>query len=397
MPRARHVIGLLCLVTLIVIGIAVTGVEIPHLGGTSSQGPPVQGVKLLGGTTLLRVGSGSPEGGQLAFMAVEPNGNLVVTDANRASVLRFDATGHLLSQWGPNLGNTQLVEPAGVAVSGDSYYVLDRGSPRVIRLDSNGQAQAVLDLGTLSTYGLNGLAVDPAGNIYVADTGRNRILVFSPAGQLLKQVGHSGSDMGGFTQPMMLAFAPDGSFYVADWENGRIEHFNSAYEAVDAWTVGFRPFGVAVDRTGRVYVPDQEHRRVEVYSAQGAPLGELGAPGSPPIEVAPKQLATGVGEPPSLYVLGDDGIQRLDLGNTPPPPQSGSAADLIGVAAVLLMLLVVGLAVAMRQRRRRGVSSLSAPLDGPVGLHTENGTQSQEQQPQADKQLLVAYEAKSEQ
>ena len=31
-------------------------------------------------------------------------------------------------------------------------------------------------------YGLNGVAVDAGGNVYVADTGRNRILVFSPTG-----------------------------------------------------------------------------------------------------------------------------------------------------------------------------------------------------------------------
>jgi DNA-binding beta-propeller fold protein YncE len=399
MARTRQLVGLVTLLTLIVIALAVTGVELPLPRAGTSQSPPVQGVKAVGGSMLARVGAGAPADGELAFMAIEPSGNLVVTDSQRASVLRFDPTGHLLSEWGPQLGGTELVEPAGVAVFGDNYYVLDRGTPRIFRLDNTGQAQAVLDLQPLSPYGLNGLAVDAKGNIYAADTGRNRILVFSPSGQLLKQIGHSGSDLGGFTQPMMLAFAPDGSFYVADWENSRIERFNSNYEATDSWSVGFRPFGVAVDGAGRVYVPDSDHHRVVVFSSTGAPLGEMGAPAPPTIDVGPKQLAIGPGQP-SLYVLGSDGIQRLDLANTPPPPQGGTdLSDLVGVVVLVLILLLLGLAIVARRQRRREAArtSLGAPLDRPVGLHAENGAQRQHQQSQANEDLLVANQAEGKQ
>jgi DNA-binding beta-propeller fold protein YncE len=398
MARTRQLVGLVTLLTLIVIAVAVTGVELPLPRSGAAQSPPVQGVKASGGSMLARVGAGAPADGELAFMAVEPSGNLVVTDSQRASVLRFDATGHLLSEWGPQLGGTELVEPAGVAVFGDNYYVLDRGTPRIFRLDNTGQAQAVLDLQPLSPYGLNGLAVDAQGNIYAADTGRNRILVFSPSGQLLKQIGHNGSDLGGFTQPMMLAFAPDGSVYVADWENGRIERFNSNYEATDSWSVGFRPFGVAVDGLGRVYVPDSDHHRVVVFSSTGAPLGEMGAPATPTIDVAAKQLAIAPGKP-SLYVLGGDGIQRLDLANTPPPQGGTDVSDLVSMAALLLILVLLGLAIVSRRQRRREAArtSLGASLDGPVGLHAENGAQRQHQQPQTDQDLLVANQTEGKQ
>jgi sugar lactone lactonase YvrE len=400
MARTRQLVGLVTLLTLIVIAVAVTGVELPlpRLGGASSQTPPIQGVKATGGNMLARPGAGAPADGELAFVAVEPSGNLVVTDSKRASILRFDPTGHLLSEWGPRLGGTELVEPAGVAVFGDMYYVLDRGTPRIFRLDNTGQPQAVLDLQPLSPYGLNGLAVDTQGNIYAADTGRNRILVFSPSGQLLKQIGHSGNDLGGFTQPMMLAFGPDGSFYVADWENSRIERFNSNYDATDSWNLGFRPFGVAVDAVGRVYVPDSDHHRVVVFSSTGAPLGEMGAPGVPTIDVGSKQLALAPGQP-SLYVLGGDGIQRLDLANTPPPPQGGTdTSDLLSLAALVLILILLGLAIVSRRQRRRAAStSLGAALDGEVGLHTENGAQRQHQQPGADQDLLVTHQAEGKQ
>ena len=111
-------------------------------------------------------------------MAVEPGGNLVVSDSKRHTVMRFDPTGHLLSEWGPRLGDTQLGEPAGVAVQGDNFYVLDRGTPRIFRLDASGRLLADRSTSSRSApYGLNGLAVDPGGNMYAADTGRNRILV----------------------------------------------------------------------------------------------------------------------------------------------------------------------------------------------------------------------------
>ena len=400
MARSRQLIGKLTLITLVVIALGVTGFDltVPRPGGGGgSQAAALQGVKAVAASSLVKVGSSAPAGGELAFMAVEPNGNLVVSDAKRASVMRFDPTGHLLSEWGPVLGSTQLVEPAGVAVSGDSFYVVDRGTPRIIRLDSNGQPQAVLDLTGLSTYGLNGLAVDNAGNLYVADTGRNRILVFSAGGQLLKQIGHAGSDLGGFTQPMMLAFGPDGSFVVADWENGRLERFTSDYQPSEAWTTGFRAFGVAVDRTGRVFAPDFDHRLVDVFTPQGGALGELGAPGAPILDVAPKQVAVAPTGQPAAYVLGSDAIQRVDLADTAPPPQQGIGVDLLSVLAILLMAAVVVVAVLSRRRRRRGLALVGSPLKRPVRLYAKNGTKREHQEAEPDEELLIAHQSKGEQ
>jgi sugar lactone lactonase YvrE len=393
MARSRQVVGLLTLLALILIVLGVSGVQVSLPGGGAAQAA-LPGIRARATSTLLR----APQGGELAFLAVEPSGNLVVTDAKRASVLRFDPTGQLLSEWGPQLGTTRLVEPAGVAVAGDSYYVVDRGMPRVFRLDNTGQPQSVINVQPLGPYGLNGVAVDAGGNVYVADTGRNRILVFSPAGQLLKQVGHSGTDLGGFTQPMMLAFAPDGSLFVSDWENTRVERFNADMDATDAWPLGYHAYGIAVDGMGRVYTPDFDHRRVDAYTPQGGSLGEVGGPEAPLLATTPKQVAVARSAEPSLYVLGSDQIQRLDLQNTPPPPQSSSGPDLLSVLVIVVMLAVVVLAVFARRRRsRRAVPSLGAALDRPVGLNAKNGAQSQRQQPEADEQLLIAHKAEREQ
>jgi sugar lactone lactonase YvrE len=398
-PRRQRFVGLLTLVVLVAIVVGISGFQLslPRFGGgVSSQTAPLPGVRALATSVLLRVGIGAPPGGQLAFLALEPSGTLMVSDAKRASILRFDPTGHLLSEWGPRLGNTTLAEPAGVAVQGDSFYVVDRGTPRIFRMDSMGRVLSTVDVQPFGPYGLNGLSVDSTGQMYVADTGRNRILVFGPDGAMLRSIGHQGADLGGFTQPMMLAFAPDGGFFVADWENSRVERWDTTGQATDAWSTGFHPFGVDVDQLGRVYVPNTEQGRIEVYSAQGALLGDLGGPGSPAIDIVPRQVAVARSGRPTLYALGNDGIVRLDLENTPPPPQGGSEVDLFSLAVIAGLVAFVAAAVLSRRARRRDGSARPAP-DGPVGLHAKNGAQRQDQQARADQDLLIADQAERKQ
>jgi DNA-binding beta-propeller fold protein YncE len=377
--RNRRLVGLLTLVAVLAIGVGVSGFELPVLrlgGGGGGQAAPLAGVHAIAASVLLRVGAGAPQGSELAFMAVEPGGNLVISDSKRHTVMRFDPTGHLLSEWGPRLGDTLLGEPAGVAVQGDKFYVLDRGTtPRIFQLDATGRLQLILNLESFGTYGLNGLAVDRGGNLYAADTGRNRILVLAPDGSLVRQIGHSGADLGGLTQPMMLAFAADGSFVVADWENTRLERWDASFEATDVWTTASHPFGVAIDQIGRIYVPDTDHRRVQAYSAQGALLGEMGAAGSPTIDVAPKQVAVARSDQPSLYVLGSDGVVRLDLENTAPPPQGGSDLDAVSLIVIGLLVAMVGLAIVSRRSRRAANAPAVSGFDlTPAGLRTHDLT-----------------------
>jgi sugar lactone lactonase YvrE len=396
--RSRQLVGLLTGVALLAIVVGVTGLDVSlPLQTRNTERAALPGVRALAASVLLRVGAGAPTGGQLAFLAVEPNGNLLISDSKRHTVMRFDPSGHLLSEWGPRLGDTILIEPAGVAVQNNSYYVLDRGMPRVFHLDASGSVLAVLSLESFGTYGLNGLSVDRAGNIYAADTGRNRILVLAADGALRRMVGRAGVDLGGFTQPMMLAFGPDGSFFVADWENSRIERWSAVFEATDAWSIGFHPFGVAVDQIGRVFVPDPEHRRVEAYSPQGVLLGDMGGAGSPPIDLAPKQVAIGGSDQPSLYVLASDGIVRLDLADTPAPPQGGSDVDVVSLVVIAVLVIVLGSAVLSRRARKRTALLAGATLGRPIRLHAENGTQRQHQKTSGNQDLLIADQPKRQQ
>jgi len=72
--------------------------------------------------------------------------------------------------------------------------------------------------------------VDLSGNIYVADTGNNRIQKFDTNGKFITDWGFPGSGRGEFAYPFGIAVGPSGNVYVADTGNSRIQvftqHFN---------------------------------------------------------------------------------------------------------------------------------------------------------------------------
>ena len=118
----------------------------------------------------------------------------------------------------------------------------------------------------------HGVAVDGAGNAYVADTGTGRVLKFDRGGKLLAQLGGPGDMDGQFQEPFDLAVDGNGQVYVLDSERGVIERFNAAghYEATilgDADT--YHPRGIALDTRGHLYVADTGRNRVLEVSSDG--------------------------------------------------------------------------------------------------------------------------------
>jgi DNA-binding beta-propeller fold protein YncE len=69
------------------------------------------------------------------------------------------------------------------------------------------------------------LAVDAEGNVYVADTGNKRIIIFDADGNYLTEFGTAGLDPGQFDEPVGVAVDEDGTVYVTDTWNQRIQTF----------------------------------------------------------------------------------------------------------------------------------------------------------------------------
>jgi uncharacterized protein (TIGR03663 family) len=135
-----------------------------------------------------------------------------------------------------------------------------------------------------------GMAIAADGSIYIADTMNHRIQHVSADGEVLNVWGQFGSlDQGNapggtFNEPWGVGVAPDGSVYVADTWNHRIQHFTAEGEFVDMFgsfgqadtpTAFWGPRDVAVDSNGRIFVSDTGNKRIVVFDELGA-VGEFG-------------------------------------------------------------------------------------------------------------------------
>jgi sugar lactone lactonase YvrE len=137
------------------------------------------------------------------------------------------------------------------------------------------------------------LALAPDGSLYVADSLNHRIQHIGADGQVL-QVWGSFADIskgdapgGTFNEPWGVAVGPDGSVYVADTWNYRIQKFSPDGKFEKMWGTGpsdapdgfYGPRGLAVDGSGRVFVADTGNKRVVIYDGDGNYLGVFGSPG----------------------------------------------------------------------------------------------------------------------
>jgi DNA-binding beta-propeller fold protein YncE len=202
-----------------------------------------------------------------------------------------------LTQWGsPGAGNGQFDGPAGMAVdAAGNVYVADYGNHRVQKFTSSGTY--LLQWGTQGSgpgqfNGPEGLAVDASGNVYVADFGNNRIQKFNDAGAYLTQWGSFGVGPGQFQYPLGVAVDASGSVYVADHQNFRIQKFTNTGDYLTRWgTSGTGdgqfayPTGLAVDGSGNIYVGDTgnsgfHNNRIQKFTGAGVFLAQWGSQGS---------------------------------------------------------------------------------------------------------------------
>jgi DNA-binding beta-propeller fold protein YncE/GH35 family endo-1,4-beta-xylanase len=128
-----------------------------------------------------------------------------------------------------------------------------------------------------------GLVVAPDGTVYVADTYNHRIQRFTATGEFLGTWGAYGFSNGQFCRPWDVAVAPDGTVYVVDTDNHRIQHFTAMGTFLGTWgSQGWgngqfnRPTGVEVAPGGTVYVADSGNNRIQRFTATGDFLSAWG-------------------------------------------------------------------------------------------------------------------------
>ena len=146
------------------------------------------------------------------------------------------------------------------------------------------------------------VTVDGEGRIYVADSGNNRVQVFNPDGTFIREWGGTckldtgegcvNGGSGQFNEPWGIAVGLDGSVYVSDTWNHRVQKFTNAGEFVTMWGVFgstggelgqealfYGPRTVTVGRDGNVYVMDTGNKRVQVFTPDGVFITQWGGGG----------------------------------------------------------------------------------------------------------------------
>jgi sugar lactone lactonase YvrE len=267
-----------------------------------------------------------------AGVAVAPSGDVYIAEQNSSVVRRVAPNGIITTFAGggtvsPGDGGAAtsalLQQPTGVAVdAAGNLYIAELLGHRVRKVTPAGIISTVAGNGqgltagdgaaatSASIYRPAAVALDSSGNIYVAETLGFRVRRVAPNG-IISTVAGGGSDGSGGTgsatnaflnQPSGVAIGPAGDLYITELVGHRVRQVTTrgAISTIAGnGTAGFsgdgglainamvaRPYGVAVDSAGAVYIADRDNGRIRqvnsagtitTFAGQGAFLGDGGA------------------------------------------------------------------------------------------------------------------------
>lgn len=243
-------------------------------------------------------------------LATDADGSLYVTDQVEAVVHVFAADGAFLRE----IGRGRFVRPTGIAIDRKRQvlYVTEGG-----KTDNDRHQIEVFSLAGahLRTIGKRGdkpgmfnfpsyLAVAPDGTLYVADTLNFRIQTFDPEGNLLGYFGKQGAEMGAFNRVKGLAFDAFGLLHVVDGGSSFVQVFNARRQLLLAYGGQSRlpafmqgPSGIVIDSRNNIYVVDYLANHVNQYLLFNTSAEEVEAANegraAPAEGAGPAQPATG--------------------------------------------------------------------------------------------------------
>jgi RHS repeat-associated protein len=207
--------------------------------------------------------------------------------------------------------------PNGVAFdsSGD-IWVVDTGNDRVSEISSAGKY--LLQVGSEGTTTgkfkePRGIAIDKEGHVWVADTGNNRIQEFSSKGVFMKAIGSEGAETGKFKKPRALAFDSSGNLWVADTGNKRVQEFSATGSYLRESTAFSEPVGIAADAKGHVWVTDAAFSEVIELSSTAGEIGSFGAAGTGNGDFKQPAGITITGETAYVVDSGNNRVEKFSL------------------------------------------------------------------------------------
>lgn len=174
-----------------------------------------------------------------------------------------------VSEWGSQgSGDGEFNDPYGVACDADgNVYVADTGNQRVQKFTSDGTF--ILKWGSAGSgegefMGPSGVACDAGGNVYVTDRFNHRVQKFTSTGVFVTEWGVEGTNDGEFQDPLGIACNGAGQVVVADTY---VQMFTGAGTFLGASQVGLGAYGVACDDQGYVYGVSYNQSWIRRYDA----------------------------------------------------------------------------------------------------------------------------------
>ncbi|WP_218033041.1 family 16 glycoside hydrolase [Brevifollis gellanilyticus] len=242
-------------------------------------------------------------------IAINAADEIFISDHYNSRVQKFDADGKLLAHF-PVLPN-----PGGITADGDLLYITHFPVARVNQTKAQDRVSVYSQKGEfIREWGSTGtgdgqlswpggLAVNKAGEVFVADQTNRRVQVFDREGKFLRKWGEYGvkpGQFGGNTNPksrvggpQFIAINQAGCIFTTEASVGRIQKFSPEGKPLLAWGTlddkpgafggfftGFNakligPIGIAFDRQNRLWI-SAVSGRVQCFSPEGTYIGGIG-------------------------------------------------------------------------------------------------------------------------
>ncbi|HXB13590.1 MAG TPA: T9SS type A sorting domain-containing protein, partial [Bacteroidia bacterium] len=244
-----------------------------------------------------------------AAIAVDKKGNIYIADYYNDCIRQVNSSGVIntiagngsfgFSGDGGQATNAELNSPTGVAVDNSgNVYIVD-ANDRIRKVNTAGIINTIAGNGNTGFSGdggqataaefnfPQGLSVDTAGNIYIADAGNNRVRKINALGVIATIAGNGTAGALGnkgqataaeLNAPTGVQTDKMGNVYIADWKNNCIRKISDSgiiTTVAGNDSIGFygdggpstvaelnAPYAIALDTTGNLYIADVNNNRI---------------------------------------------------------------------------------------------------------------------------------------
>jgi DNA-binding beta-propeller fold protein YncE len=231
------------------------------------------------GGFLFTFGEKGKSQGQFLYpygIAGDRNNNIYVSELYLSRIHVYDIDGIYQRDFATGLVNQGVIKsPGDITIVDNQMYLSDISQNRIFVIDLETE-ELVRQIGLeFDLMAPNGVAVDEAGNVFVTDTGRQRVVVFDPDGNPVRLINGTATGHGinsVLINPRGIGVDRSGNLYVVsnlshtvfvfDREGKQIHSFGGQGDDNDKFMF---PNGLHVDNGGRIFITDTSNQRVAVY------------------------------------------------------------------------------------------------------------------------------------